>query len=114
MSFLPYALAVWLVVVGLFGVVTSKNLIHLVLCVTVVQSSTYVLLLAVGYRKHATAPIFKGIPLGTKATDPVVQALTLTDVVVSVTVLALLLAVAVQVYVREGTLDPDEIPAVRG
>jgi multisubunit Na+/H+ antiporter MnhC subunit len=31
-----------------------------------------------------------------------------------VTVLALLLAVAVQVYKREGTLDPDEIPAVRG
>ena len=78
------------------------------------QSSTYVLLLAVGYRKHATAPIFKGIALGAKATDPVVQALVLTDVVVSVTVLALLLAVAVQVHKREGTLDPDEIPAVRG
>src|SRR5207248_1328541 len=70
--------------------------------------------LAVGYRKHATAPIFKGIPLGTKATDPVVQALTLTDVVVSVTVLALLLAVAVQVHKREGTLAPEEIPAVHG
>ena len=36
------------------------------------------------------------------------------DVVVSVTVLALLLAVAVQVHEREGTLDPEEIPAVHG
>ena len=114
MSYLPYALAVWLLVVGLYGVVTSRHLVHLVVCLTVCQSSTYVLLLAVGYRKHATAPIFKGIPLGTKATDPVVQALTLTDVVVSVTVLALLLAVAVQVHDREGTLDPEEIPAVQG
>jgi multicomponent Na+:H+ antiporter subunit C len=114
LSYLPYALAVWLLVVGLYGVVTSRHLVHLVVCLTVCQSSTYVLLLAVGYRKHATAPIFKGIPPGAKATDPVVQALTLTDVVVSVTVLALLLGVAVQVYKREGTLDPEEIPAVHG
>lgn len=114
MSYLPYALAVWLLVVGLFGVVTSRHLVHLVVCLTVCQSSTYVLLLAIGYRKHATGPIFKGVPLGARVTDPVVQALTLTDVVVSVTVLALLLAVAVQVHEREGTLDPEEIPAVRG
>ena len=114
MSYLPYALAVWLLVVGLYGVATSRHLVHLVVCLTVCQSSTYVLLLAIGYRKHGTAPIFKGIPLGRKATDPVVQSLTLTDVVVSVTVLALLLAVALMVYDREGTLDPEEIPAVRG
>ena len=110
----PYVVAVWLLLVGLYGAITSRHLVHLVICLGVAQSSTYVLLLAVGYRKHGTAPIFKGIPLGAKATDPVVQALTLTDVVVSVTVLALLLAVAVQVYKREGTLDPEEIPAVRG
>ena len=114
MSYLPYALAVWLLVVGLYGVVTSRHLVHLVVCLTVCQSSTYVLLLAIGYRKHGTAPIFKGIPLGRTATDPVVQALTLTDVVVSVTVLALLLALAIQVHQRERTLDPEEIPAVRG
>jgi len=113
-SYLPYALAIWLLVVGLYGVVTSRNLVHLAVCLTVCQSSTYVLLLAIGYRKHGTAPIFKGIPLQAKATDPVVQALTLTDVVVSVTVLALLLAIAVQVHAREGTLDPDEIPAIHG
>jgi multisubunit Na+/H+ antiporter MnhC subunit len=35
-------------------------------------------------------------------------------VVVSVAGLALLLAVAVQVHKREGTLDPNEIPAVHG
>ena len=114
MSYLPYALAVWLLVVGLYGVFTSRHLVHLVVCLTVCQSSTYVLLLALGYPKHGTAPIFKGIPLGTTTTDPVVQALTLTDVVVSVTVLALLLAVALMVHDREGTLDPAEIPAVRG
>jgi multicomponent Na+:H+ antiporter subunit C len=113
-SYLPYALAVWLFAIGLYGVVTSRHLVHLVVCLTVCQSSTYVLLLAIGYRKQATAPIYKGIPLGAKVTDPVVQALTLTDVVVSVTVLALLLGVAVMVHAREETLDPEQIPEVSG
>src|SRR5207253_3420638 len=57
-SFLPYALAAWLFFVGLYGVVTSRNLVHLVICLGVVQSSTYVLLLAIGYRTGKKAPIF--------------------------------------------------------
>jgi multicomponent Na+:H+ antiporter subunit C len=111
--FLPYAVAAWLFLVGLYGVVTSRNLIHLILCLSVVQSSTYVLLLAIGYRTGGTAPIFKDVPVGTRAVDPVVQALTLTDVVVGVTVTALLLALAVQEYKRFGTLDPDRLRAMR-
>jgi multicomponent Na+:H+ antiporter subunit C len=113
MRFLPYAVAAWLFLAGIYGVVTSRNLIHLILCLSVAQSSTYVLLLAIGYRTAATAPIFKDVPLGTPAVDPVVQALTLTDVVVGVTVTALLLALAVQEHKRFGTLDPDRLRALR-
>jgi multicomponent Na+:H+ antiporter subunit C len=108
-SYLPYALAGWLFVVGLYGIVTSRHLVHLVVCLTVVQSSTYVLLLAIGYRKGASAPIFKSYPLGAPAVDPVVQALTLTDIVVSVTATALLLALVVEIWKRAGTTDPDEL-----
>jgi multicomponent Na+:H+ antiporter subunit C len=113
-SFLPFAVAAWLFLVGLYGIVTSQNLIHLVVCVSVVQSSTYVLLLAIGYRSGATAPVFADVPIGTAAVDPIVQALTLTDIVVGVTVTALLLALVVQEHKRFGTLDPDELRALRG
>jgi multicomponent Na+:H+ antiporter subunit C len=114
MSFLPYAVAAWIFVVGLYGIVTSRNLIHLALCLTVMQSSTYVLLLAIGYVKGGGPPIFKGVKLGTTTVDPVVQALTLTDIVVSVTVIALILALALDVHQAAGTVDPDEIEAMRG
>ena len=114
MSYLPYALAVWLFLVGLYGVVSSRNLIHLVVCLTVMQSSTYVLLLSIGYVNRATAPIFADVQKGTRAVDPVVQALTLTDVVVSVAIAGLLLALAIQVHKDEGTVDPDRLPEVRG
>jgi multicomponent Na+:H+ antiporter subunit C len=113
-SYLPFALAVWIFVVGLYGVVTSRNLIHLAVCLSVMQSSTYVLLLSIGYLNGGTAPIFADVPKGTRAVDPVVQALALTDVVVSVTVLALLLSLAIQVQKHSETLDPDELRTMHG
>ena len=113
MSYLPYAVAAWLCLVGLAGVATSRNLIHLAVCLTVTQSSSYVLLLSVGYVKHGKAPIFTGVAVG-PAVDPVVQALTLTDVVVSVVVVALILALALDAHRLSGTVDPDAIADVEG
>jgi multicomponent Na+:H+ antiporter subunit C len=113
-SYLPYAVAAWVCLVGLYGIATSRNLIHLALCLTVMQSSTYLLLLAIGYVKGGGPPIFKGVKLGTTTVDPVVQALTLTDIVVSVTVIALILALALDLHKQSGTVDPDEIAEMKG
>ncbi|HMI69448.1 MAG TPA: cation:proton antiporter subunit C [Solirubrobacteraceae bacterium] len=113
MSFLPYVVAVWVCMVGLYGIVTSRHLIHTIVCLSVVQSSTYVLLLAIGYREGGAAPVFIDIPRNTPAVDPVVQALTLTDVVVGGAVTALLLAIAVQLEKHLNTLDPDELDPLR-
>lgn len=106
---LPYLVALWIFLVGCYGIVSSRNLVHCVVCLSVVQSSTYVLLLQIGYRRGGTAPIFSDVPFGTRVVDPVVQALTLTDVVVGSSVTALLLAISVQVAKRHGTVDPDEL-----
>jgi multicomponent Na+:H+ antiporter subunit C len=114
MSVLPYLAAAWIFLVGLYGAITSRNLIHLALCLTVTQSSTYMLLLAIGYVKGGTAPIFKGVKLGTAAVDPVVQSLTLTDIVVSVTVVALILALALDAHRDAGTIDPDQLNEFNG
>jgi multicomponent Na+:H+ antiporter subunit C len=114
MSFLPYVVAAWLFIVGLYGIVTSRNLIHMTVCLAVVQSSTYVLLLSVGYVDNASPPIFANKPPGTLAVDPIVQALALTDIVVGATVTALLLALAAQVHKRHGTIDPREVYTMKG
>jgi multicomponent Na+:H+ antiporter subunit C len=113
-SYLPFALAAWIFLVGIFGIVRSRHFIHLVVCLSVAQSSTYVLLLAVGYVKGGGAPIFKDVRPGTRAVDPVVQALTLTDIVVSVTLAALLLSFAIQGKKDVQTMDPEELRPVRG
>jgi len=109
MRFLPYGVAIWLFMVGLYGIVTSRNLVHQIISLSVVQASTYVLLMTVGFRTGAAAPVFADIPTSRAAVDPVVQALSLTDVVVGATVSALLLAIAVQIHKKTGTLDPEDL-----
>jgi multicomponent Na+:H+ antiporter subunit C len=111
---LPYLLAAWLFFVGLYGIVSSTNYIHMIMCLSVVQSSTYVLILQVGFLVRGTAPIFFDVPVGTRAVDPVVQSLVLTDIVVGVVVTALLLALVLQAHKRIGTLDPHDLHAVEG
>lgn len=114
MSVMPYCLAGWIFVVGLYGIVSSRNLIHLVVCVSLCQSATYVLLLAVGYRKGGTAPVFADVPTSRRVVDPVVQSLTLTDLVVAVAVSALLLSLALKVYDHHESLDPAEVGELQG
>ena len=114
MAVFPFLVVAWIVVVGLYGLITSRDLIHQIVCLIVVQSSTYVLLLAVGFSSDATAPIFADQAAGTPAVDPVVQALSLTDIGVEATVSALLLAMAVQADKRFGTIDPERLRALKG
>ena len=113
MSFLPFAVAAWLFVAGLYGVISSQNLVRTIVSLTVVQSSTYVLLLAVGYVSGGKAAIFADIPGTAKAVDPVVQVLVLTDIVIEATVTGLLLALAVQAHKRFGSLDPHDLRALQ-
>jgi multicomponent Na+:H+ antiporter subunit C len=113
-AFLAFVVPAWIFVAGLYGMATSRNLIHLIMCLSVTQSSTYVLILEVGYRIGATAPVFSDVLPGTRAVDPVVAALTLTDIVVGATVTALLLAFALRIHKRAGTLDPEALREMRG
>ena len=110
----PYIVAAWLFCCGLWGIVTSKHLVHAVVCLAILQSSTYVLLLGIGYRVGGAAPVFSDIAPGRLTVDPVVQALMLTDVVVEAVVVALLLAMVVKAHERSGSVSPSDLRTVRG
>ena len=109
-----FVVAGWLFVIGLYGIITSRHLVHLCLSLTVVQASTYVLLVIIGYRPGLPAPVFIDMPAGTAAVDPVMQALMLTDIVVEATVIALLLSITVRIHRKTGTADPNAVDILRG
>lgn len=114
LNYLTYIVAAWIFLWGLYGIVTSKNLVHQVVCAAVLQTSTYVLLLGIGFKVGGTAPIFADIPVGTSVVDPLVQALMLTDIVVEATVMALLLSMVVKANEVAGTVDPEELRVLTG
>ncbi|HZO21676.1 MAG TPA: cation:proton antiporter subunit C [Steroidobacteraceae bacterium] len=109
----PWLVTIWLFGIGLYGIISSRNTVHLVGCLSVCQSGSYVLLLGIGFKWQAGPPIFYDHPPGTPAVDPVMQALVLTDIVVGAAVTALLLAIAIQVHKRRGTLDPQHLRPLR-
>jgi multicomponent Na+:H+ antiporter subunit C len=90
-------------------VISSRNLVRTVICLVVVQASSYLLLLGIGYRSGAKAPIVADIPTTSRLVDPVVQVLVLTDIVIEATVAALLLALVVQAHKRFGSINPDDL-----
>ena len=78
------------------------------------DTGTHVLLVAIGYVRGRTAPIFsEGMAETTPVVDPVPQALVLTAIVIGVGVLGLALALAIQVYRHYGTLDVREITGLK-
>lgn len=116
MNVYAYCVAGWVVLIGSYGIMRSHNLIQAVVCFSVAQSGTYLLLLGIGYQDGGQPPIFSSSssPAPEHVVDPVVQAMTLTDIVVSATVTALLLSLAIQIHKRTGTLDPDKLCTLRG
>lgn len=115
MTYYAYAVAVAVMLLGVGGIATSRNLVHAVVCLSVAQSGTYILLLAVGFQYGAVAPIL-GSQVGqnTPVVDPVVQALALTDIVVSAAVTSMLLALVIQIAKRHREIDPDRLGRLEG
>ncbi len=102
---LLYAGAAGLLLIGLYGLVAKRNVLRALLALGLLDAGGNLLMVAVGYRPGADAPIAVGGMFPAGMVDPIPQALILTAIVIGVGVLALGLALAVRVYETWGTLD---------
>ncbi|MBN2657473.1 MAG: cation:proton antiporter subunit C [Spirochaetales bacterium] len=93
-----------LVVIGLYGILTRKNLIKIFLSLGVVETAVNILIVALPYRKGGVAPILTGQGME-GFLDPVPQALVLTSIVIGLAITALGLVMAVKFYQHEGHLN---------
>ncbi|MCK8825636.1 sodium:proton antiporter [Fuchsiella alkaliacetigena] len=101
-----------LICLGIYTVISTKNLIKMVIGISIVESALILLLIFVGYRPQGTVPILDhGYDL---VVDPVPQALALTAIVIGASTTALMLALVVKLYKRYDTLDVSKIRKLRG
>jgi len=107
---IPYIAVAALVLIGLYAVLFKRNLIKMVIGITLIESGVNLFLITLGYRESSLAPIYTSNPNPTGLMSlPVPQALTLTSIVIGVAVLALMLSFVIHIYRHYNTLDSRKI-----
>jgi multicomponent Na+:H+ antiporter subunit C len=113
-----YSLCLLLILIGLYGVVVSRQTLKIVISLLIMNHGVHLLLLLIGYREKGNPPIVDpSLSITTfadGAVDPLPQALVLTSIVIGLGVLALMVALCVRLYERYGTFDVTEIRRLRG
>jgi len=110
-----YGTAIALILIGLYAVLAKKNLLKIVIGLSIMDGGLHLLFVSIGYIKNGTAPIFSPEVLNTKVqmVDPVPQALVLTAIVIGFAVTAVALSLVIRLYRHHNTASIDEIKNLR-
>jgi multisubunit Na+/H+ antiporter MnhC subunit len=106
--------AISLVLIGLYGVLVKKNLMKILISLSIMETGVNLLLISIGYVSGKSAPILSEGIKWNQAVDPIPQALVLTAIVIGVATTAMALSAAIIIYERYGTLNVEEIRRLRG
>ncbi len=107
-----YMVAIILFVIGMYTMLTHANMIKKVIAMNIMDTSVFLLFVAIGYTHGAQAPIIKeGADI--IYVNPLPGALMLTGIVVAVSVTAYALSLVVKIYRFYETCDYDEICEIR-
>ncbi|MBP1912447.1 NADH-quinone oxidoreductase subunit K [Thermococcus stetteri] len=106
--------AISLVLIGLYGVLVKKNLMKILISLSIMETGVNLLLISIGYVSGKSAPILSEGIGPTQAVDPIPQALVLTAIVIGVATTAMALSAAIIIYEKYGTLNVEEIRRLRG
>ncbi|AEK72448.1 cation:proton antiporter [Thermococcus sp. 18S1] len=106
--------AISLILIGLYAVLVKKNLLKMLIGLSIMETGVNLLLVSVGYVAGRSAPILSEGIGPNQAVDPIPQALVLTAIVIGVATTAMALSVAMILHEKYGTLNVEEIRRLRG
>ena len=102
-----------LVIIGLFAVIFIDNIIKKIIGIAFIEEGANLFLIALGYKAGGVVPIFMpGMNASWFAANsayPLPQALVLTSIVIGASTLAAMLALAMVLYRKHGSLSAREI-----
>jgi multicomponent Na+:H+ antiporter subunit C len=106
-----------LVLIGVWGILTRKDLIRIVIAFSILDTGSHLVLVSLGQVGRLTAPILDSDVLrsaGSRAViDPLPSALVLTAIVIGVAVTALMLTFAVRMHRERGSHSIDDYKDMR-
>ena len=108
-DFYNYWVAIILMMIGFYIVISDANLIKKMIGLSIFQTSVFILFISMSKVEGGTAPILdEGITL---YSNPLPHVLILTAIVVGVATTALGLAIIVRIHTEYGTIDENIIHA---
>jgi len=109
-----YVLCFVLFLVGLYGILTKRDLIKIILSSGIMGYACNLMLILFGYRRGAAYPILEKGREAAVMVDPLPQALVLTSIVIELGVTALLAALAIRLFQKYRTYDITKIRRLSG
>lgn len=109
-----YFLCFALLLVGVYGMITKRDLIKIILASGITGYATNLLIVLFGYRKDASYPILTAHAPVKTMVDPLPQALVLTSIVIELGTTALLVALAIRLYEKYQSFDITKIRRLKG
>jgi len=104
-----------LVLFGFCAALVHRNVLKIIVGFTLVDSGVTIIVVALGYVRGGTAPIFDSDTTKTTVfVDPINAALAVTAIVIGFAVTAITLAYAVRLFRSHATLDVDVFRDSRG
>lgn len=106
------------VLIGLWGMMSRRNIIQIIIGFSLIDTGIHMLMVAVGYLNGRTAPIIDSAVDRAQAAamvvDPIPSALVLTAIVIGLGITALMLAYAIQIYKKNRSLSIDDCSELKG
>jgi multicomponent Na+:H+ antiporter subunit C len=109
-----YILCFILFLVGLYGVITRRNLIKIAISLTIMEFSVFLFFALIGYIDGGVAPIVDPADPVKTYVDPLPQAMVLTAIVIGLATTAMMMAVIIRLYRKYGTFDIREMKSLKG
>lgn len=107
------AFAIILLLIGLWGVITQKNLIKIFISLSIAEIGVNLLFLAMADFSGKMAPIISDPSITEGYADPLPHALILTSIVIGTAVTALGLTITARYFGHKKTLDISKIKELR-
>ncbi len=102
-----YIVVIFLMMIGLYATISSRNLIKKVIGINIFQISVFLFYITIAKVKHGTAPIL--LDKTHVYDNPLPHVLILTAIVVSVSTTAVALALIINIHKEYGTIEEDMI-----
>jgi multicomponent Na+:H+ antiporter subunit C len=113
-SMISLCTGIVIVLIGLWAILTNRDIIRIIVGFSLFDVGIHLVMISIGYVTGGTAPIIEKLSdIGKTYVDPVPQALVLTAIVIGLGITAFMLAYAVNMYNKKGTLDIDSFEELK-